>query len=223
MSAAEAPRLRIDVWSDVVCPWCAIGLASLDQALERTPVADRVDVVLHAFLLDPHARPRSPEEHVEAIARKYGTTPAAIHAQHERIARLGAEHGLDMRFDRVRSGPTLDAHRLLARAARHGLQRDLERRMLRAVFTDGEAIDDHATLRRLAEEVGLDGDEAADVLAGAAHLDDVEADLRAARELDITGVPTFVLGGGVLAGAQPPDVLVRLIERGVSRLGAAAS
>lgn len=222
MSSA-APRLRIDVWSDVVCPWCAIGLAGLDQALERSPVADRVDVVLHAFLLDPRARPRGPEEHVEAIARKYGTAPDAIHAQHARMARLGAERGLDLRFDRVRSGPTLDAHRLLARAGEHGLHRALERRMLRAVFTEGEAIDDHGTLRRLAEEVGVDGDEAAEVLAGDAHRDDVEADLRAARELDITGVPAFVVGGGVLPGAQPPEVLLRLIERGVARLDAAAA
>lgn len=221
-AAGAPPRLRIDVWSDVICPWCAIGLAGLDQALDRSPVADRVDVVLRAFLLDPRARSRSPEEHVEAIARKYGTSPEAIHAQHAKMARLGAERGVELRFDRVRSGPTLDAHRLLARALRHGLQRDLERRMLRAVFTEGAAIDDHATLRRLAEEVGLDGGEVAAVLAGDAHRDDVEADLRAARDLDIMGVPAFVVGGGVLPGAQPPEVLLRLIERGVARLDAGA-
>ncbi|NLV55943.1 MAG: DsbA family oxidoreductase [Acidimicrobiales bacterium] len=211
---ADPPRLRVDVWSDVVCPWCHIGLANLDAALAELDGADRVDVVLHSFQLDPRARSTTPDEHVEAIARKYGSTADVVRGQQARMAQLGAEVGLDLHFDRVRGANTFDAHRLLHLADRHGRARELKAAMLRAVFTDGEAIDDHAVLRRLAVGVGLEGDEVDSVLAGDAHADEVAADVAAARDLDVTGVPAFLVDRRLmLPGAQPPHVIARVLRR----------
>lgn len=213
----EPPRLRVDVWSDVVCPWCHVGLANLDAALADLDVADRIDVVLRSFQLDPRARSTSPTEHLAGIARKYGTTPEQIAVGQERIVAMGAERGLDLRLDRVRGANTLDAHRLLHLAADRGSARPLKAAFLRAVFTDGEAIDDHAVLRRIAVATGLDPDEVDDVLGGDRYVDAVAADIEAARELDITGVPAFLVDGRLLLpGAQPPELIARVLGRALA-------
>lgn len=214
MTTISTPRLRVDVWSDVVCPWCHIGLANLDAALADLEGADRVDVVLHSFQLDPRARSTTPDEHVAGIARKYGTSPESVRARQVQMAEVGAELGLEFDFDNVRGANTLDAHRVLHLAAERGRARELKAAMLRAVFTDGEAIDDHAVLRRLAVAAGLDADEVDDVLAGDAFEREVLADIATARELDITGVPAFVVDRRLmLPGAQPPHVIAKVLRR----------
>lgn len=206
--------MRVDVWSDVVCPWCVVGLANLDEALARVPFGEEVEVVLHSFQLDPRARTLSPEEHVEALARKYGTTVGSIRARQAQIVSLGAERGLDLRFDRAWSGNTFDAHRLLHLALDRGVQRPLEARLFRATFTDGEPIGEHDTLRRAAADVGLDPAEVDEVLAGDAYADAVAADVEAARQLDVTGVPHFVVDGRLaIGGAQPPELLARVLAK----------
>lgn len=206
--------MRVDVWSDVVCPWCYVGLANLDAALADFAHGDEVEVVLHSFQLDPGARTRSPEEHTEALARKYGTTVGAIRARQAHIVSLGAERGIDFHFERAWSGNTFDAHRLLHLARERGVQRPLKERLGRAYFTDGEPIGEPATLRAAAVDVGLDPDEVDEVLAGDAHADDVRADIEAARDLDVTGVPFFVVDGRLgLSGAQPPEVLGRVLRK----------
>lgn len=206
--------MRIDVWSDVVCPWCFVGLANLDLALNDFEDASATDVVLHSFQLDPRAVTQSPEEHTEALARKYGTTVEQVRANQARLAELGTERGLDFRFDRAISGNTFDAHRLLHLALERGVQRRLKDRLGRAYYTDGEPIAEHDTLRKAAVDVGLDPSEVDVVLSGDAYADAVAADVAAAWELDITGVPFFVVDGRLgLSGAQPPEVLLRVLRK----------
>ncbi len=206
--------LRVDVWSDVVCPWCFIGLANLDVALAEIDGGDEVEVVLHSFQLDPRAATQTPEEHTAALARKYGTSVGQIRANAARIVGLGAERGLDFRFDRAISGNTFDAHRLLHLARERGLQRPLKARLGRAYFTDGDPIGEHATLRMAAVDVDLDPVEVDEVLAGDVYAEAVAADIAAARDLDITGVPFFVVDGRPgLPGAQPPEVLRKILHR----------
>ena len=206
--------MKVDVWSDVVCPWCYVGLANLEQALADFEGAEDVEVVLHSFQLDPRARTRGPEEHTAAVARKYGTTVEAVQANQDHIRALGAERGLDLRFDRAISGNTLDAHRLLHLAREHGVQRALKERLLRAYFTDGQPIGAPETLRAAAVEVGLDGDRVDEVLAGDAYADAVAADIAAAAELDVTGVPFFLVDGRLaIGGAQPPELLLKVLRR----------
>lgn len=206
--------MKIDVWSDVVCPWCFVGLANLDVALGQFAHADEVEVVLHSFQLDPRAVTQTPEEHTEALARKYGTSIGQIKANAARLVALGAERGLDFRFDQAVSGNTFDAHRLLHLARERGQQLPLKHRLGRAYFTDGDPIGEPDTLRKAAVDVGLDPEEVDAVLDGTAYADAVAADIAAARDLDVTGVPFFVVDGRLgLSGAQPPETLLKVVQR----------
>ncbi len=206
--------MRVDVWSDVVCPWCAVGLANLDVALEGFAHAGEVEVVLHSFQLDPGARTQTPEEHIAGIARKYGTSVGAVKARQAHIIGLGAERGIDFRFDKAWGGNTFDAHRLLHLALDRGVQRELKARLFRSTFTDGDPVGDHDTLRKAAADVGLDPQEVDDVLAGDGYAREVLADIATAHQLDVTGVPFFLVDGRLaLSGAQPPELLGKVLQR----------
>ncbi len=207
--------MRVDVWSDVVCPWCFIGLANLGEALQRFEHEDDVEVVLHSFQLDPGA-PRSYEDPLEErLAKKYGASVEQIRTQQERITALAAERGLEFHFEREHGGNTFDAHRLLHLARVRGRQIELKHRLGRAYFTDGDPIGEPDTLRRAAVEVGLDADEVEAVLAGDAFADEVRTDLDAARQIGIGGVPFFVIDGRLgMSGAQPAEALLDLLDQG---------
>jgi predicted DsbA family dithiol-disulfide isomerase len=206
--------VRIDVWSDVVCPWCHIGLANLDVALAGFEEADEVDVVLHSFQLDPDAVAEPAGRNAEMLAERYGRSVSEMRAQQARIASLAAERGLDLRLDATQRGNTFDAHRLLHLALERGVQRPLKARLGRLHFTEGGQVGDHAELRQAAVDVGLDGDEVDAVLASDAYADAVRADIETARRLGITGVPFFVAGGRLaVSGAQPPEILGRFLRQ----------
>jgi predicted DsbA family dithiol-disulfide isomerase len=207
-------RLRIDVWSDVVCPWCYLGLTYLDRALAEFEHADLIDVVLHSFELDPGAPIRDDEPLVNRLARKYGTSIEQIEANQARLRRLGEEVGIEFNFDLTVRGNTVDAHRLLHLAGEHGLQRELEKALFRAYFTRGEVVGEHDTLRRVAEEVGLPADAVEKVLRTDLYAEAVEADIAAARDMGVTGVPFFLFDGDLgFGGAQPPDRMLQALRR----------
>lgn len=207
--------MRVDVWSDVVCPWCFIGLANLGAALQEFEHEDEVEVVLHSFQLDPGAPPRDEQPLEERLAAKYGTTVEQIRTQQARIVALGAERGIDFRFDQAVGGNTFDAHRLLHLARVRGTQIELKQRLGRAYFTEGEPIGEAATLRQAALDVGLDAAEVDALLEGDAFADDVRADIEAAGRIGISGVPFFVVDGRLgVSGAQPPESLLDVLEQG---------
>ncbi len=212
--------MRIDVWSDVICPWCYLGARRLDQALDRLAWRDEVEVHWRAFQLDPSA-PREPGDLRRAIERKYGA--GSFDGMTTRLTALGEAEGIDYRFDRALRVNTLDAHRLIAWAGTVGRseQDALVRELFRAYFTDGGNVADPTTLAGLAAAVGLDGAAAAEVLAAGTFADEVAADLAAARERDIHGVPNFVVGDRLsIPGAQEVDTMVLLLERARDRLRA---
>ncbi|MFP5308162.1 MAG: DsbA family oxidoreductase [Actinomycetes bacterium] len=202
--------MLVEVWSDVVCPWCAIGRAHLTEALDRFEHADEVEVVWRSFELDPHAPTEREGEYAALLAAKYGISPAEAQGMIDRMTQVAAGDGLDFRFDRVRPGNTFDAHRLLHLALERGVQDELKVRLFEAYLTEGEPIGDRDTLARLAGDVGLDADEVAAVLDGERYADAVRADEAQAREYGISGVPFFVLDGRFgVSGAQPADVLLQ--------------
>lgn len=206
--------MQVDVWSDVVCPWCFVGLANLDAALADFEHADEVDVVLHSFQLDPGAPTRDDQPVVERLAEKYGRSVGEIRAGQARLVSLGAERGIDFRFDQAVGGNTFDAHRLLHLAGRRGLQLELKHRLGRAYFTDGQPIGEHDTLRKAAVDVGLDPEEVDAVLVGDAFAGDVRDDLATARRIGISGVPFFVADGKLgVSGAQPAEVLLDVLNQ----------
>jgi predicted DsbA family dithiol-disulfide isomerase len=209
-------KLRIDIWSDIACPWCYVGKRRLEQALARFPHAAEVEVVWRAFELDPSApRVRDPQQgYADRLARKYGTTPAQAQGMIDRMVDTAAGDGLALRFDHIRPGNTFDAHRLLHLAHERGVQDALKERLLRAYLTEGQAIGEPEVLRPLACEVGLDEREVGDLLGGDRYAPEVRQDEALARELGITGVPFFVLAGRLgVSGAQPTDVLLGALGR----------
>jgi len=212
--------MRVDVWSDVVCPWCYIGKRNLEHALAGFEHRDAISVHWHAYELDPNAPRERSGVYAERLARKYGTTPERAEAMIDRMVHAGAEAGITMHFDRLRGGNTFDAHRVIHLAGEYGpaLQGAVKERLLHATFTDGEPIGDRDTIVRLAAEAGLDATEARIVVESDRYGDEVRADERAALELDITGVPFFVFDRQYsLPGAQPPDVFARVLERAWSQ------
>jgi predicted DsbA family dithiol-disulfide isomerase len=207
-------RVQVEIWSDVVCPWCAIGKRRFAAALARFPHRDEVTVRWRSFELDPGAPPEREVDNVEHLAAKYGMSRADAEAAQQRVAAAAAAEGWDFHLDRARGGNTVDAHRLLHLAAERGVQDAVKERLLAAYFEQGERIGDHPTLVRLAAEAGLDADEARAVLAGDRYREAVRADEAQARAYGITGVPFFVVDRRYgVSGAQPADVLLDVLER----------
>jgi predicted DsbA family dithiol-disulfide isomerase len=206
--------MEIEIWSDVVCPWCYVGKRNFERALDLFEHRDEVTVRWRSFELNPAAPAEVQGRYVDRLSRKYGVAIEQAQAMVDRITSVGAAAGLDFRFDIARPGATFDAHRLLHLAHDRGLQRELKERLFSAMFTEGEPIGDRDTLVRLATEVGLDDDEARAVLDDGAYADEVRADQAEAQELDVTGVPFFVVDRSVaLSGAQPPELLLRVLDR----------
>jgi predicted DsbA family dithiol-disulfide isomerase len=206
--------MKVDIWSDVVCPWCYIGKRRFEAALAKFEHRDEVEVVWHSYELDPRAPRRREGDQAERLARKYGMSLEQARASQDRLTGLAAAEGLDFRFDLAKSGNTFDAHRLLHLAHDRGQQDALKERLLAAYFIEGDAVGETDVLARLAAEAGLDPSEVQAVLDGDKYGDEVRADEEAANELGISGVPFFVVGGKfAVAGAQQADVFLAALER----------
>jgi predicted DsbA family dithiol-disulfide isomerase len=208
--------MEIELWSDVVCPWCWIGKARLERALGRIGLHDDARIRIRAFQLDP-ARPRLPL--LDYLDERFGTSRAQTLEHVTRVVALGAEVGLELDYGKAIAAPTLDAHRLVQLAAADGLDPELMERLHRAHFAEGEDVADRATLARLATEGGLDPDAVARVLSTDELADVVESDQRTAYALGVQGVPFFVFDRRLaVSGAQP----VELFEQALTHARAAA-
>ena len=206
--------MRVEIWSDVVCPWCYVGKRNFEAALSRFEHRDGVEVIWRAFELDPSAPAERKGDYVTHLARKYGMSVDQARKMIETMTVTGAKAGLTLDFERARPGNTFDAHRLIHLAGERGVQEAVKERFLRATFTDGEPIGDHGALLRLAVEAGLPQDEAASVLESDTYAAEVRADERLALEFGITAVPFFVVDRTFgVPGAQPPDVILGALER----------
>jgi predicted DsbA family dithiol-disulfide isomerase len=213
--------MQVEIWSDVVCPWCYLGKRRFEQALERFEHRDEVQVVFRSFELDPAAPRGQTTPTVDMLAGKYGMSPAqASQAQREMEQRAAAD-GLTFRMDGLRSGNTKDAHRLLQLAKERDRQGEMMERLHRAYFTDQDSIFDHESLTRLAVEAGLDGNEVGKVLASDQYSDHVETDEAMAQALGATGVPLFVIDRRYgISGAQPAEAITEALQRAWAEAGA---
>ena len=208
--------LRVEVWSDVVCPWCYVGKRRFEAALARFAHRDEVELVWRSFELDVSAPPSSSEQgtYAERLAVKYRCSVEQAQAMIDTMTAAAAQEGLDFRFDLARPGNTFDAHRLLHLALEHGLQDELKERLDHATFTEGSPASDHAALHVLATQVGLPESEVADVLASGRYSDAVRADEAQAVAYGITGVPFFVIDGRYgISGAQPADAVLQALDQ----------
>ena len=206
--------LTVDIWSDVVCPWCYIGKRRFEAALSLFEHRDQVEVTWHSFELDPTAPRVRPGRPAERLAEKYGTSVQDAEERQAEITALAAEEGLVYDLAAARSGNSFDAHRLIHFAAQQGMGDRVLERLMTAYFSEREPIGEPETLVRLAAEAGLRADEVAEVLAGDRLGDAVRADEEAAARLGIQGVPFFVLGRRYgLSGAQPADVMLQALRQ----------
>lgn len=209
--------MRIEIWSDVVCPWCYVGKRRLEKALAGFGHADEVEVVYRSFELDPTAPRHGHEPTTAVLARKYGRTESEMRQMQQQLVDLAAEEGLAFRlFDNVHTR-TVDAHRLLHLALDAGgpaLQRELKEALLAAYFLRAEDVGDHDVLRAAATGVGLDAERVDAVLAGQEYAEAVAADVAQARAYGATGVPFFVVDEKYgVSGAQPTEVFTQVLER----------
>lgn len=216
--------MLVEIWSDVVCPWCYVGKRNLEAALAEFPHADEVTIAWRSYELDPSTPARVELSMDEVLARKYGMSPEQATDANRRMTELAASVGLEYHLDRVQIGNTFDAHRLLHLAATDGLGGALKERLLRAYFTEGRAVSDPDVLAALAADVGMDAARVAEVLAGDEFAAEVRGDEARAMELGSTGVPFFVFDERLgVPGAQPPDVLLRLLTRAWDTAAAATA
>lgn len=205
--------LRIDFVSDVSCPWCAVGLASLEQALQRLDGAVQADIHLQPFELNPQL-PAGGEDATEHLMHKYGIDMAQVDANRavirERAAAVGFAFNMSV-GSRVYN--TFDAHRLLHWAQLKGRHLALKKALLRAYFTDGEDVGSHEVLVRLAGEAGLASDQAREILESDAYADEVRAQERFFQQRGIRSVPaTIVNGTHLIPGGQPPEVFEQALR-----------
>jgi predicted DsbA family dithiol-disulfide isomerase len=206
--------MQVEIWSDVVCPWCYLGKRYFEQALERFPHRAEVEVIYRSFELDPSAPPGVTTPTAETLASKYGLGLEQAREAQRQMERRAAGAGLTFRMEDLRSGNTRDAHRLLQLAGARGRQAELVERLHRAYFTDQASIFDHASLAGFAADVGLDRDEALAVLAGGEYGEAVGADEEVARSFGVSGVPFFVIDRRYgISGAQPAETIAAVLER----------
>jgi predicted DsbA family dithiol-disulfide isomerase len=208
------PAVRIEIWSDVVCPWCYIGKRHLEQALAGFAHRDEVEIEYRSFELDPRAPQVPVETTVESLAAKFGTDVAGARELMTRADGPAAAAGLTFRHADTPHARTVDAHRLLHLAKTAGLQLDLKEALLSAYFARGESMGDHAVLRRVAVETGLDPVRVDQVLSSEEFAAEVRADVAQARAYGAGGVPFYVVDEKFgLSGAQPVEVFAQLLER----------
>ena len=206
--------MHVEIWSDIACPWCYVGKRRFEAALAGYEHRDEVAVTWRSFELDPQAPAQRDEDGAEHLAQKYGTSRAEALAMQARMTETAAGDGLRFRFDIARGGNTFDAHRIVHLATAHGAQDAMQERIMRAYLSEGELISDHATLERLAIEVGLPGDEVRDVLSSERFAAEVREDERTAARIGISAVPFFVVDRAIGAsGAHPPEQLLELLRQ----------
>ncbi|WP_328497155.1 DsbA family oxidoreductase [Streptomyces sp. NBC_00414] len=208
--------MRVEIWSDIACPWCYVGKARFEKALTAFPHRDDIEVVHRSFELDPGRAKGDIQPVIPMLTKKYGMSEAQAQAGEENLGTQAAAEGLDYRTRDRDHGSTFDMHRLLHLAKERGRQDELIQGLYRANFAEERSVfGDDERLVELAVDAGLDADEAREVLADpAAYADEVRADEREAAELGANGVPFFVLDRKYgVSGAQPAEVFAQALEQ----------
>ena len=212
--------MRVDIWSDVVCPFCYIGKKRLEKAAEQAGV--ELEVHWHSFQLDADAPMRQEISNSERLAQKYGRSLAEVEEMQRNIADMAKAEGIEFNWQNANSGNTLDAHRIIHLAQSKGLGSEAKEAFFYSYMTDGLAIGERETLEDVAARIGLNPVEVDDVLDSDEYADFVKFDEATARDqLNVTGVPFFVFDQRIaLSGAQPTEVFVQVLEKALEPVDA---
>lgn len=220
-SASVAPRvtdaIKIDVWSDIACPWCYIGKRNLEKGLAEASADDDapvVEVTYHSFELSPDTPVDFAGGEADYLATHKGISRAEAQQMLERVTGVAAQAGLEYRFDLLQHTNTVKAHELLHFAKEQGRQLELAERLMSAYFTEGRNLGDNGELADLAVDAGLDRDAALDALESGRYLAAVRNDQAQAQAYGINGVPFFVVDGKYgVSGAQPPEAFAQIARQ----------
>jgi predicted DsbA family dithiol-disulfide isomerase len=206
--------VRVDIWSDLVCPWCYVGKRRFEKALARFDDRDEVHVVHRSFQLNPAAPRDRTSNRRDMLMQKYRLSPAQVEERDARMTQTAAAEGLEFRLERTVTGNTFDAHQLVHLAHARGLQDSVVERFFRAYFTEQRSLFAHKPLVDLAADAGLDREEAAATLQSGRYAEAVKTDIEIARRLGATGVPLFVIDDRYgISGAQTPEVFLEALQR----------
>lgn len=207
--------MKIEVWSDYVCPFCYIGKRRLEEGLSKFDHRDQVEVEYKSFELDPNAPKNSGKNIHEALSEKYGMSLEEAKKMNESVGEQAASVGLAFHFDKMVPTNTFDAHRLTKYAKTKGKDSDLTEMLLYAYFTESIDLGDHNELADIAEKAGLDREEVLSVLNDEqAFADDVRYDQQIAQQIGVRGVPFFVINQKyTISGAQPPETFLGALEK----------
>jgi predicted DsbA family dithiol-disulfide isomerase len=218
LNADSNSVIEVEIFSDVVCPWCYIGKRRWEKALQMladargADVLDRINVVYRPYQLDPTA-PTTPSPVLQAYAKKFGGEEKAQQIINT-VTETAAGEGLAFRMDIAQRANTRDAHRLLNMALADGKQAELKERLLQAYFIEGADISNQAVLAGMAADVGMRAYDTLEALESDHGVELLEAELQSAAEIGVTAVPTFVFNGEFgLPGAQDPEVFVRVLTK----------
>lgn len=206
--------MKVDIWSDIVCPFCYLGKRLFENALEEFEHKDEIEIVWHSFELSPDLKTDPSKNTYEYLAEKKGWTLEQSKQMHGQIIERAKEAGLEYNFDTAIPANSFDAHRLLHLAKQKGVQNELEEQLFKAHFTDGKNIDDKNDLLEIGLNSGLSKEEISDVLESDKFADDVRTDISIAQQIGIQGVPFFVLNNKyAVSGAQPKEAFVQALNK----------
>jgi predicted DsbA family dithiol-disulfide isomerase len=209
--------MRVDIWSDLVCPWCYVGKRRFEKALARFDNRDDLQIVHRSFQLNPAAPRDTTSSRREMLMHKYQLSPQQVVEMDARMTQTAAGEGLDFNLEATLTGNTFDAHQVVHLAHAHGLQDAAMERLYRAYFTEQRSVFDQKELVDLAADAGLDRDETAAALRENRYADAVNADIELARRIGATGVPLFVFDGRYgISGAQAPDAFLDALHQSVA-------
>lgn len=206
--------MKVDIWSDVNCPFCYIGKKKFETALTQFEHADEVEVEWHSFELDPHAVTNTELNAAQFLADKKGQTLEWANQMHDHVKNAAAEVGLHFNFDKAIMANSFKAHRLIQLAKSKGRADEVEEALFIAHFTDGKNIDDPAILLELGKKSGLQAEDVQEMLEGYAYGDDVRADEEVASKIGISGVPFFIINQKLaVSGAQAPETFLGALNQ----------
>jgi protein disulfide-isomerase len=206
--------MKVDIWSDVRCPFCYIGKRKFEMALAQFPYKDSIEVIWHSFELDPHFNTNTALNIYDYLAERKGQSREWSVQMHDYVTKTAKEVGLDYNFDKAILANSFNAHRLIQFAKTKGLGTAAKEALMKAYFTDGKNMDDTETLIQISAGIGIDKQETADMLSTDAFTAEVRKDEAMASDIGINGVPFFVLNNKyAVSGAQSPGIFLNALQQ----------
>jgi len=207
-------KIKIDIWSDIACPFCYIAKRNLQAALNEFDSKDEVEIVYHSYQLDPNAKKEGKRNSVKDLANKYGTRLSEAQAMIDRVVSMAKDVGLTFNYDKVIDTNTMDAHRLTHYAKKFQKEKEIVEEIFKAYFTDGVDVGNIEELANIGASVGLDAEDIKTALSSEEYISEVETDKYMAVQYEINSVPFFVFNNKyALSGAQPPEAFLETLKK----------